>query len=93
MYKKVELKDGFVGMEREVAENWKKKDIIKKNFPSFLNIKKLGVQSISTHMCCINGQNFEIGKTEILEFNEVNITSIYFKQDEPATTLVDCILG
>ena len=32
MYKKVELKDGFVGMEREVAENWKKKDIIRKNF-------------------------------------------------------------
>ena len=32
MYKKVELKDGFVGMEREVLENWKKKDIIKKNF-------------------------------------------------------------
>ena len=32
MYKKVELKDGFVGIEREVAENWKKKDIIKKNF-------------------------------------------------------------
>ena len=32
MYKKVELKDGFVGMEKEVAENWKKKDIIKKNF-------------------------------------------------------------
>ena len=26
MYKKVELKDGFVGMEREVAENWKKKE-------------------------------------------------------------------
>ena len=32
MYKKVELKDGFVGMEREVAKTWKKKDIIKKNF-------------------------------------------------------------
>ena len=32
MYKKVELKDGFVGMERKVAENWKEKDIIKKNF-------------------------------------------------------------
>ena len=30
MYKKVELKDGFVGMEREVAEMWKEKDIIKK---------------------------------------------------------------
>lgn len=32
MYKKVELKNGFVGMEREVVETWKKKDIIKKNF-------------------------------------------------------------
>ena len=32
MYKKVELKDGFVGMEKEVAEGWKKNNIIKKNF-------------------------------------------------------------
>ena len=32
MYKKVELKDGFVGREHKVAENWKEKDIIKKNF-------------------------------------------------------------
>ena len=32
MYKKVELKDGFVGMERDVAKFWKEKDIIHKNF-------------------------------------------------------------
>ena len=33
MYKKVELKeDGFVGMEHEVSEVWKQKDIIQKNF-------------------------------------------------------------
>ena len=33
MYKKVELKeDGFVGMERNVSEVWKQKDIIQKNF-------------------------------------------------------------
>ncbi len=32
MYKKVELKNGFVGMEHEVAKKWKEKDIIKKNF-------------------------------------------------------------
>ena len=32
MYKKVELQNGFVGMEKEVAEFWKDKDIIKKNF-------------------------------------------------------------
>ena len=30
MYKKVELKNGFVGMENEVADYWKKNDIIKK---------------------------------------------------------------
>ena len=32
MYKKVELQKGFVGMEEEVAELWKEKDVIKKNF-------------------------------------------------------------
>ena len=32
MYKKVELPNGFVGMEKEVAEMWSKKGIIKKNF-------------------------------------------------------------
>ena len=33
MYKKVELpKEGYVGMEKEVAEFWKEKDIVKKNF-------------------------------------------------------------
>ena len=31
MYKKVELKDGFVGMEKDVAKTWDKKDIIGKN--------------------------------------------------------------
>ena len=32
MYKKVELKNGFVGMEQDVAKMWKEKDIVKKNF-------------------------------------------------------------
>ena len=32
MYKKVELKNGFVGMEQDVAKLWKKEDIVKKNF-------------------------------------------------------------
>ena len=87
------INDKFIQIHGPFQQNEELVDIIKKDFPSFLNIKKLGIQSISNHICCINGQNFEIGKTEILEFSEVNITSIYFKQDEPATTLVDCILG
>lgn len=32
MYKKVELPDGFAGMEKNVAKMWKGKNIIKKNF-------------------------------------------------------------
>ena len=31
MYKKVELKDGFVGMENDVSKVWKEKDIVKKS--------------------------------------------------------------
>ena len=30
MYKKVDLKDGFVGMERRVSEYWKKKTLKRK---------------------------------------------------------------
>ncbi len=32
MYKKVELKNGFAGMEKEVAQMWKERNIIRKNF-------------------------------------------------------------
>ena len=32
MYKKVELKNGYVGMEKDVAKLWEEKDVIKKNF-------------------------------------------------------------
>lgn len=32
MYKKVELQNGFVGVEQDVAKMWKEKDIIKKSF-------------------------------------------------------------
>ena len=32
MYKKVELKNGFVGMENEVQERWQKENIMQKNF-------------------------------------------------------------
>lgn len=31
MYSKVELPDGYVGMEKKVAKLWKEKDIVKKN--------------------------------------------------------------
>lgn len=85
--------DKFVQIHGPFKREEELVDRIKKDYSDFFNIKKIGIQSSPSHMCYINGQLFEIGKTEILEFNEVNITSFYFKQDEPATTLVDCILG
>lgn len=85
--------DKFVQLHGPFYKNEELTDIIKKDFPIFLNIKKIGIQSPRSHICCINEENFEIGKTGILEFENVNIYSLYFKQDEPATTLIDCILG
>ena len=81
----VQLHGPFVAGEELV-------DIIKRNCSNFLGIVQLGIQSIHNHVCCINGQDFLIGKTEILEFSEVSINSLYFKQNEPATTLIDCVL-
>jgi len=42
MYKKVELKqDGFVGMEHDVADVWKEKDIIEIiNFKEYIILRK-----------------------------------------------------
>jgi hypothetical protein len=87
------INDKFIQLHGPFKANEELINIIKKNYiNNFNSIKKIGIQSISTNICCINGQNFEIGKTGILEFNEVNITSLYFKQNELATTLIDCLL-
>lgn len=82
----------FVQVHGPFIANKEVVDSIKVNYPNFTSIKHLGVQSPYTHICCINGQDFIIDKLEILEFNDVNINSIYFKQNEPITTLIDCIL-
>ncbi len=66
---------------------------IKSNYDSDMQyIKKCGIQSKTGNFVSINGQTFEIGKTEILELNDVKITSLYFLQDESAATLIDGIL-
>lgn len=86
------INDKFVQIHGPFESREELTDRIKENYPDFQGIRKIGIQSIKTHICTINGQDFEIGKTEILEFNEVKITSIYFKQYEPASTIVDCLL-
>lgn len=59
---------------------------------SFRHIQRIGIQSKPSNKVNINGQIFEIGKTGILEFNEVEIVSLYFIQDELESTIIDCII-
>lgn len=87
------INDKFVQIHGPFAINEELTDIIKKNYPDFLYIEKLGIQSTPDHFCSINRKDFEIGKTGILELNNVNINSLFFKQNEPDTTIIDCILG
>lgn len=37
----------------------------------------------------INNQKFQLGKTGILEYNDVKITSIYFEQDMQENVFID----
>ncbi len=66
---------------------------IRNNYnPNFWYIKRIGIQTEIGHICNIDGNLFEIGKTGILEFNNVRIYSLYFLQNEPESTLIDCII-
>lgn len=87
------INDKFVQVSGPFIENEDIVNKIKKNYPDFNYIKRLGVQSKITHLCVIDGIEFEIGKTEILEFEDVQITSLFFKQSEPSSTIIDCVLG
>lgn len=66
---------------------------IKKNDDSeILYIKKCGIQSQVSNRIKINDCTFEIGKTGILEFSDVEIKTMYFLQDELKSTKIDCVL-
>lgn len=86
------INDKFVQLHGPFEKDEELVDIIKKNYPNFIGIKKLGIQSQPENICSINRKSFEIGNIGILEFNDVNINSLCFEQDELETTLVDCIL-
>jgi hypothetical protein len=66
--------------------------IMKDVSDDFTSIVKIGVQSKVGHQFKMNDCTFEIGKTGILEFNDVDITSLSFLQDEDDSTIVDCII-
>jgi hypothetical protein len=87
------INDKFVQLHGPFNKNTELINIIKNNYVDFQGISRLGIQSTPTNICYINNMPFEIGKTGILECNGVNIVSLYFKQAEPATTIIDCLLN
>lgn len=52
---------------------------------------KIGIYSKKGHYININNQSFEIGRTNILEVRDTNITSLHFEQDEDLNSFVDYI--
>lgn len=87
------MNGSFIQLRGPFAKNQDLIDYIKKNLdPSFKHIKKIGIQSQKGHLININGKTFEIGFTKILEFNNVQIKTLSFLQEESNTTLIDCII-
>lgn len=52
-------------------------------------LTKVGICCERGHFVKINGVDFEIGKTGILEFEDVEITSLKFSQDEEEKAVID----
>lgn len=56
------------------------------------NIMKIGIFSKPNHSIHINGMEFEIGQTGILEIEGTHIESLSFDQDEEADTYIDFMM-
>ena len=82
----------FVQVKGPFAAGEEITDRIKAVTSEFRYIKKLGIQTKVANKCRINNEVFEIGKTGMLDFSDVEVTSVVFEQDEPDATLVDCII-
>lgn len=86
------MNDKFIQIQGPFKKNIEVINLIKQTSVNFLYINKLGIQSKVGNMLKINNKIFEIGKTGIIEFNDVEINSIIFLQDESALTIIDCIV-
>lgn len=87
------MSGNYIQIQGPFSKNDDLISVIKTKFKnSFEYIERIGIQTNPTNKININGQIFEIGKTGILEFSEVKIISLYFIQDEPESTLIDCII-
>ena len=67
-------------------------DRIKMESPDFKSIERIGICTKVRNYVKLNDEVFEVGKTGILQFKNVEIISIKFMQEESESTVVDCVL-
>lgn len=77
----------------QLSGPFKDREELVNRIKNFNGIKHIGIQAKEDHGVYLNGQFFKIGKTQILQLDEIKIESIYFAQDEDTSTLIDCILN
>ena len=82
--KHIQIKGPFTNEQNIVNE-------ITKQYSNLQYIERLGIQSRPTHLVKIDDVTCEMGKTGLLEWDDIAINTISFLQDEPASTLVECM--
>lgn len=87
------ITDKFLQITGEFKQNQDVISIIRKKYnQDFLFVKRLGIQAQTGHLCQINNEVVEIGKTGMIEYNNVQVKNLLFFQDEPEQTIIDFIL-
>lgn len=86
------MNNRFFQLQGPFKRNEELMDKIRLVNSNFRYIKRIGIQTKEGNKCKINGISFEIGRNKVLEFDDVEVQSIMFSQDETEDTLIDCIL-
>lgn len=56
------------------------------------SVARIGIQAPVTTHVLLDGIDFQIGKTGILEFRNIDLTSIQFVEDTDDTVIIDFII-
>lgn len=85
--------DKYVQLQGPFKKNEELTFIIKEKFKgNFGYISRIGIQSRYQTKIAINGEEFIIGLSGMLDIRNVQITSCYFLNDVSDLTIVDCII-
>lgn len=85
--------DKYVQLQGPFKKNEELISIIKEKFKGNVGyISRIGIQSRYQTKVMINGEEFIIGLSGMLDIRNVKITSCYFLHDVSDLTIIDCII-